>query len=61
MYAKVVYSIGKLSVAELVGFPVAKPAHPDISPQLDTGARIFLDFFQDLTALFFSCRRSARR
>jgi len=61
MYVKVVYSIGELSVAQLVGFLVVKPVHPDLSPRLDTGARIFLNFYQDLTALFFSGRRSACR
>jgi len=35
MYAKVVYSIGELSVAQLVVFLVVKPAHPDLSPRLD--------------------------
>ena len=45
MYAKVVYSIGELRVAQLVGFLVVKPAHPDLSLRLDMGAHIFLDFF----------------
>jgi hypothetical protein len=43
----------ELSVAQLVGFLVVKPAHPGLSPRLDIGARIFLDLFQDLMVLFF--------
>jgi hypothetical protein len=38
---------------QLVGFLVVEPAHPGSSLRLDTGARIFLDLFQDLMALFF--------
>jgi hypothetical protein len=30
-----------------------EPAHPSSSPRLGTGARIFLDLFQDLTVLCF--------
>jgi hypothetical protein len=30
-----------------------EPTHLSLSPQLDTGAYIFLDLFQDLTAMCF--------
>jgi len=36
-----------------VGFLVVEPAHPGSNPRVDMGARIFLDLFKDLTALFF--------
>jgi hypothetical protein len=42
-----------LSKAQLVGFLVVEPIHPGLSSRHDTGARIFLDLFQDLTTLFF--------
>ena len=31
---------------------MVEPVHPDLSPRLDTGARILLDLFQDLALLF---------
>ena len=43
----------ELSVAQQVGFLVVEPTHPGSSPLLDMGVRIFLDLFQNLTALFF--------
>jgi len=32
-------------------FLMVEPVHLDLSPRLDTGAHIFLDLFQDLTAI----------
>jgi len=46
-------SYRELIIDQPVGFLVVKPAHLGSSPQLGTGARIFLDLFQDLTALCF--------
>ena len=43
----------KLSVIQLVRFLVVESTHLYLSLQLNTGPRIFLDLFQDLTALFF--------
>jgi len=43
----------KLIIDQAVVFLVVKSVHPDLSPRLNTGARIFLDLFQDLTALCF--------
>jgi hypothetical protein len=42
----------ELNIA-LVGFLMVEPAHPGSSLRLNTDARIFLNLFQDLTALFF--------
>jgi hypothetical protein len=42
--------ISELIIDQLVAFLVVEHAHPGLSPQLATAARIFLDLFQDLTA-----------
>ena len=47
-------SPSKLSVAQLVRFLVVEPAHPGSSLRLGTGARNFLDLFQDLTGTILS-------
>jgi hypothetical protein len=52
--------ISELSLAQLVRFIVVEPAHPVSSPQLGTGARIFLDLFQDLRRCAFCGRRRSR-
>jgi hypothetical protein len=44
----------ELIIDQLVGFLVVEPAHLGSSPRLGTGARTFLDLFQNLTALCFS-------
>ena len=46
-------SLYKLIIDQLVGFLVVEPVHLGSSHRLDTGAHIFLDLFQDLTALCF--------
>ena len=43
----------ELIIDQLVRFLVVEPAHLGLSPRLGMGARIFLDLFQDLTALCF--------
>jgi hypothetical protein len=43
----------ELSLAQLVRFLVVEPVHLGLSPRLGMGARIFLNLFQDLTALCF--------
>jgi hypothetical protein len=43
----------ELIIDQLVGFLVVEPTHLSLSPQLDTDAHIFLDLFQDLTAMCF--------
>jgi len=40
-------------IIDTVNFLAVEPAHPGSSLRLGMGARIFLDLFQDLTALFF--------
>jgi hypothetical protein len=44
-------AMSELIIVQLVGFLVVEPVHPGSSPQLSTDACIFLDLFQDLTAL----------
>ena len=36
-----------MTIDQLVMFLVVEPAHLGLSPRLGTGARIFLDLFQD--------------
>jgi hypothetical protein len=43
--------MSELIIDQLVGFLVVEPAHPGSSPRLGTGVRIFLNLFQNLTAL----------
>jgi hypothetical protein len=42
-----IMSYYKLIIDQLVGFFVVEPVHLGSIPRLDTGARIFLDLFQD--------------
>ena len=42
-----------LIIDQLVGFLMVESVHPGSSPRLGTSVRIFLDLFQDLTALCF--------
>jgi hypothetical protein len=44
--------ISELIIDQLVRFLMVEPVHPGSSPRLGTGARIFLNLFQDLTALY---------
>jgi len=46
-------SNSELIINQLVGFLEVEPTHQGSSPRLDTGARILLDLFQDLTILCF--------
>ena len=43
----------ELIINPLVGFLMIERVNLGLSPQLTTGARIFLDLFQDLMALCF--------
>jgi hypothetical protein len=43
----------ELIIDQLVGFLMMEPVHPGSSPRLGMGAHIFLDLFQDLSALCF--------
>lgn len=44
----------ELSIAQLVGFLVVELAHLGSSPQLDMGARIFLNFFAGFNGIVLS-------
>jgi hypothetical protein len=43
----------KWSLALMVGFPVVESVHPGVSLRLDMVVCIYLDLFQDYSALFF--------
>jgi hypothetical protein len=46
--------VSEVSLPQLVRLLVVESTHPGSCPRLGTGARIFLDLFQDLTVFVLS-------